>query len=319
MTGLPNLRMKTRSFYCHIKVDARLPSRRMAPWDMNRKPDKSEESAPTDSQQDPSDDGSDSAQPKVLPDGRVADSQSHRSGGIALDEKSMALISAQSTPAELVAWGLKRFQALQKVMTTSFGMEGCALIDLCSKAIAENELPNLKVAWIDTAFFFPETHQLREKLEKRYSNIEIVRWSTSVSVQDQADTYGNELWKNNPNLCCHIRKVVPMKENIAGNDLWITGLRRTQSESRANTEILSWDWRYQLLKFCPLAAWTRADVWNYVQQNDVPFNQLHLQNYPSISCFHCTRSVPGSSPDSETRDGRWEGKDKDECGLHFSI
>lgn len=265
-------------------------------------------------------DGTISAIPEVLPDGRVADPPTHQNApNMALDDKAMAMASPESSPIELVAWGLKRFLNQEKVMTTSFGMEGCALIDLCSKAIRENDLPKLKVAWIDTGFFFPETHQLREKIEAKYSNIEVVRWSTTVSVQEQTETYGNELWNNNPNLCCHIRKVVPMKENIAGNDLWITGLRRTQTKSRSDTEILSWDWRYHLLKFCPLATWSRSDVWNYVQQNDVPFNQLHLQNYPSIGCFHCTQSVPGSTPESDAREGRWEGKDKDECGLHFSI
>ncbi len=257
---------------------------------------------------------------QVLPDGRVADSpQPKEAETVAQDPELKGMVSPTSSPLEMVAWGLKRFASQNSVMTTSFGMEGCALIDMCSKAIAENDLPPLKVAWIDTGFFFPETHQVRTKLEEKYSNIEIVKWETSVSVQQQADDYGPELWKNNPNLCCHIRKVLPMKSNVAGHDLWITALRRSQTESRSQTEVLSWDWRYQLLKFCPMATWTRPQVWEYIQKNDVPFNQLHLQNYPSISCFHCTRSVPGSTPDSDARDGRWEGKDKDECGLHFSI
>lgn len=258
-----------------------------------------------------------------LPDGRVASSENSASTELAFqqDAESMAMISEESSPIELVAWGLKRFMSQKKIMTTSFGMEGCALIDMCSKAIEQNDLPKLQVAWIDTAFFFPETHQLKDKLETKYPNIEIVRWSTDVSVEQQAETYGNELWKNNPNLCCHIRKVVPMKENInvGGYDLWITGLRRSQTEARAKTPVVGWDWKYQLLKFCPLATWTRPQVWQYVQQNEVPFNQLHLQNFPTVSCFHCTRAVPGSTPDSDDRDGRWEGKDKDECGLHFSI
>ena len=258
----------------------------------------------------------------ALPDGRMAasakpivpDEQAFQQ-----DDQSMAMISEESSPAELVAWGLRRFLDQRKIMTTSFGMEGCALIDMCSKAIEQNKLPKLQVAWIDTGFFFPETLQLRDKLEAKYSNIEIIRWATEVSVEQQKETYGNELWKNNPNLCCHIRKVVPMKEKIGGYDIWITGLRRSQTEARAKTPILGWDWRYQLLKFCPLASWTRAQVWQYVQENEVPFNQLHLQNYPTISCYHCTRPVPGSTPDSDAREGRWEGKDKDECGLHFSI
>ena len=229
------------------------------------------------------------------------------------------LISDNSSPVDLVKWGLQRFAGRKIVMSSSFGMEGCALIDMCDKAVKEFKLEPFDIAYIDTGFFFPETHQLRKKLTERYDSLNFVAWETEVSIKEQAETYGNELWKNNPNLCCNIRKVVPMKQNVVNYDLWITALRRTQTSSRASTEVISWDWRYQILKFCPFATWSRGDVWNYIQENDVPFNQLHLQGYPSVSCFHCTQSVPGSTPDSDVRDGRWAGKNKDECGLHFNI
>ena len=234
-------------------------------------------------------------------------------------EGAPSILGEQSSPQELVGWGLQRFTEMPIVLTTSFGMEGCALMDLCSKAIEQNKLPKLTVACIDTGFFFPETHQLREKLIERYPNLDFVTWETPVTVEQQSETYGNQLWKNNPNLCCNIRKVQPMKENIQHYRIWITALRRSQTEQRADISVLGWDWRYQLLKFCPLATWTRPDVWNYVQENEVPFNQLHLQNYPSISCYHCTKPVPGCSPDAEIRKGRWSGNDKNECGLHYSI
>ncbi len=261
----------------------------------------------------------DSGSLNVLPDGRNADVAKLQTPDEVDAQKDLGLVSESNSPAELIAWGLQRFTDQKKIITTSFGMEGCTLIDMCSRAIAQNGLEKLTVAWIDTGFFFPETHSVRKKLEEKYDNIEFVRWSTQVSVEQQAETYGDQLWRNNPNLCCNIRKVVPMKENIGGYDIWITGLRRSQTQARADIPVLAWDWRYQLLKFCPLASWTRKEVWQYVQQNEVPFNKLHLQNYPSVSCFHCTRPVPGSTPDSDAREGRWEGKDKDECGLHFSI
>lgn len=228
-------------------------------------------------------------------------------------------ISPTSRPLELVEWGLAKFSDQPIVLTTSFGMEGCALMDMCSKAIENKQLKKLQVACIDTGFFFPETKQLREELVDRYTNLEFITWQTPVSVEQQRETYGDMLWKNNPNMCCNIRKVKPMRENIVNYRLWITALRRTQTKERSDIPVLGWDWRYELLKFCPLATWSRADVWDYIQENNVPFNQLHLQNYPSISCFHCTKPVPGSNPDSEIRKGRWAGKDKDECGLHFSI
>jgi phosphoadenosine phosphosulfate reductase len=233
--------------------------------------------------------------------------------------KSESGINGEKTPDELVPWGLQKFSDQSIILTTSFGMEGCALMDMCSKAIDKNKLPPLTVACIDTGFFFPETKQLRQKLIERYPNLKFATWETPVSIEQQRETYGDMLWKNNPNMCCNIRKVQPMRENIVNYNLWITALRRTQTKERSDIPVLGWDWKYELLKFCPLASWSRADVWHYIQENDVPFNQLHLQNYPSVSCFHCTKAVPGSSPDSEVRQGRWAGSDKEECGLHFSI
>jgi phosphoadenosine phosphosulfate reductase len=234
-------------------------------------------------------------------------------------EADTPIINEQSSPAELVDWGLPKFVDLPLVLTTSFGLEGCALMDLCSKTIAKHQLPNLTVACIDTGFFFPETHQLQKKLIERYTNLDFVSWTTPVTVDQQKETYGDNLWKNNPNLCCNIRKVQPMKQHIVGYRVWLTALRRSQTDQRSDVDVLGWDWRYQVLKFCPLATWSRSDVWNYIQENQVPFNQLHLQNYPSISCYHCTKPVPESNPDQEVRDGRWAGKDKTECGLHYSI
>ena len=228
-------------------------------------------------------------------------------------------IHPDSSPSELVEWGLERFADQPIVLTTSYGMEGCVLMDLCSKAIEKKKLAPLTVACIDTGFFFPETKQLRKKLTDKYTNLNFVSWETPVSVEEQREKYGDLLWKNNPNMCCNIRKVQPMRENIVNYRVWLTALRRSQTKQRADTQVLAWDWRFQLMKFCPLATLTRADVWSYIKAHDVPFNQLHLQNYPSVSCFHCTKAVPGSNPDSEVRDGRWAGKDKTECGLHYSI
>lgn len=230
-----------------------------------------------------------------------------------------AALGEHCSPAELIRWSLQKFADQPTVMTTSYGMEGCVLMDLYDKALGDLGMPRLTVASIDTGFFFPETHQLRRKLIERYRNLDFVTWETPVSIEQQAQLYGAELWKNNPNMCCHIRKVQPMQDHIHRYRIWITALRRSQTEKRAAMPVMGWDWKYELLKFCPLVTWTRTDVWNYIQQHDVPFNQLHLQNYPSISCYHCTRPVPGSSPTDDAREGRWEGKEKTECGLHFSI
>jgi len=236
------------------------------------------------------------------------------------DSVGLPSMDESKTPAELVEWALQYFIDQPIVMTSSFGMEGCMLIDLASKAIAKHDLPKLTIACIDTGFFYPETKQLHKRLIERYQNLDFVTWETPVSVEQQAKSYGPNLWQYNPNLCCNIRKVQPMSENVVNYNLWITALRRSQTKSRADTPVMGWDWRYQLLKFCPLVTLSRPDVWAYIQEHDVPFNQLHLQNFPSVSCFHCTKPVPGSSPESDARSGRWSNDDdKDECGLHYQI
>ena len=225
-----------------------------------------------------------------------------------------AKVTPQSAPIELIEWSLSKFDHEATVVTTAFGMEGCALIDMFSRLTSK-----LTVAYIDTGFFFPETKKLIEQMEQRYDKLHFEKWESPISIAHQQHSYGDALWENNPNLCCHVRKVVPMKINIQSFQLWTTGVRKTQTEQRANTSVLSWDWTYEILKFCPMANWTRDDVWDYIQKHDVPFNQLHLQEFPSIGCTHCTRSVPGSSPTDESRQGRWQGTEKTECGLHYSI
>lgn len=223
-------------------------------------------------------------------------------------------ISESSSPMDLVRWSVEQFVDRRSVLTSAFGMEGCALIDMYARVT-----PSITVAYIDTGFNFPETLQLIDKLKQRYSKLQFVRWLSPISVRKQTESYGDELWRDNPNLCCHIRKVVPMKMNIRPYQFWITGLRKSQTEQRRHTPVLQWDWTYQVLKFCPLANWTRAQVWEYIQEYDVPFNQLHSQGFPSISCTHCTKPVPGSSPGEDSREGRWQGTGKTECGLHYSI
>ncbi len=229
------------------------------------------------------------------------------------------IVGEQSSPGDLIRWCLIKFSDQPIVMTTSYGMEGCVLLDLCSKAIEEFQLPPLTIASIDTGFFFPQTIELKNRLIDRYPNLNFVTWQTNLSVAQQAEIYGDELWKNNPNMCCHLRKVVPMQENIGPYKVWITGVRRSQTEQRSGTPVMGWDWRYQLLKFCPLVSWNREQVWQYIQQHKIPFNELHLEHYPSVGCTHCTKPVPGSSPQDDARGGRWAGQEKTECGLHYSI
>jgi phosphoadenosine phosphosulfate reductase len=99
-------------------------------------------------------------------------------------------------------------------------------------------------------------------------------------------------------------------------DVWVTGLRRGQSSTRASLRVVAWDWQYELLKVSPLAGWDRRQVWEYIREHDVPYNVLHERGYPSIGCTHCTQPVPGASVEDYTRAGRWAGTGRTECGMH---
>ena len=220
-------------------------------------------------------------------------------------------ITEDSSTDQVIAWTLERFADQRLRLTTSFGMEGCALVDM----YARHRVP-LTVIYLDTMFFFAETYELRDRMVERYPHIEFVNRGTSLTPEQQSARHGEELWKHDPKLCCKLRKVDPMSAVMADVDVWITGLRRSQSVTRKNLQLVEWDWRYQLLKVSPLFRWERAQIWEYVQTHDVPYNKLHEQGYPTIGCTHCTAAVPGSKPGEYSRKGRWLDSDKTECGLH---
>ena len=208
---------------------------------------------------------------------------------------------------EVLAWSLRTFGASVE-MASGFGPEGMALID-----IATTLTSSLRIFTIDTGFLFPETYQLIEEVERRYGiQVELVR--PRLTPAAQAEVYGDALWKSNPDQCCGLRKVEPLKEKLSDLRAWITAIRRDQTKFRANAKKIEWDQKFELVKINPIADWTNEDVWDYIRQNNVPYNRLHDSNYTSIGCTHCTRAVrPGEDP----RAGRWAGSQKTECGLHL--
>jgi phosphoadenosine phosphosulfate reductase len=220
-------------------------------------------------------------------------------------------IGEDSPPERIVAWLLQRFAGRRVVLTTGFGMEGCALIDM----IARHGV-SLPVLYLDTGFLFPETHRLRDRLAARYPHLRFEGRAPSLTPEAQEARYGPELWAREPDTCCSLRKVEPMRAALADVDVWVTGLMRSQSPSRAGLRVVEWDWQYQLLKVNPLASWDRARVWAYVQQHAVPYNELHDRGYPTLGCTHCTLPVAGNITGEYTREGRWRGRSKLECGLH---
>ncbi len=220
-------------------------------------------------------------------------------------------IHEDSPPEALVEWALARFAHQRLIITTQFGMEGCALIDLCAR-----HARHLRVVYLDTGFFFPETYDLRDRMIARYPNVSFINAGTTLSAEQQAASFGPALWESNPDLCCRLRKVEPMQTVMQDADVWLTALRRGQSATRANLRVVEWDWKFQVLKVNPLANWSRQDVWQYITANNVPYNPLHERGYPTIGCVHCTQPVAGATVTDYNREGRWNGKEKTECGLH---
>jgi phosphoadenosine phosphosulfate reductase len=174
--------------------------------------------------------------------------------------------------------------------------------------------PQLNVFVVDTELLFPESYALIERVEKRYG-IAVERVRPLQDVAAQAVAHGDALWLRDPDACCDLRKVEPLQRHLSSFDAWLTAVRRDQSSTRAAIPVQEWDERSKVVKVAPMVDWTDADVWAYVQANDVPVNTLHFDGYPSIGCTHCTRRV---APGEDARAGRWAGFDKIECGIHVA-
>jgi phosphoadenosine phosphosulfate reductase len=190
----------------------------------------------------------------------------------------------------------------------SFGAEDMVLLDMIMKI-----RPETHVFYLDTDVLFSETYQLIEQSVARYGIAHLIRVKSDLTLAEQAMHHGEELWKRDPNLCCNLRKVQPLKRTLSGYDAWITGIRREQTPMRKHAKPVEWDAKFHLLKVNPLVRWSHEDVWTYLHAHGVPYNPLHDVGYPSIGCRHCTAPVTsGDNP----RSGRWAGFEKIECGLH---
>jgi phosphoadenosine phosphosulfate reductase len=208
----------------------------------------------------------------------------------------------------VLEWAYHSYPGEEIVYASSFGAEAIVLIDLIQQV-----KPDADIVFLDTGLHFPETYEVIDRIEERFPTLRIERKQPNLSLDDQAERYGSALWKREPNQCCNIRKVIPLRETLAGKHAWISGLRREQSLLRANTEFINKDEKFQSIKICPLIHWTWDDVWSYIKKKGLPYNILHDHHYLSIGCFPCTQPT-GTSGDS--RAGRWAGSIKTECGLH---
>jgi phosphoadenylyl-sulfate reductase (thioredoxin) len=213
----------------------------------------------------------------------------------------------EAPAAEILKWAADTFSP-SLTCATSLGLEDSVIVDL----IARLSLP-IDLFSLDTGLLFPETYALWRRMEERYGiTIRAVR--PEFTVNEQAEREGPELWGREPDRCCDLRKVQPLRAALSGYDAWITAIRRDQTPERANSPVVGWDGRFGLIKVNPLVRWTITEVREYVREHQVPYNPLHDRNYPSIGCMPCTSPVrPGEDP----RSGRWRGREKTECGLHI--
>jgi len=224
---------------------------------------------------------------------------------LGFDPEAKAEELEDATAEEALAWALEAFHPAMYI-ACSFQKTSSVTVHL-----AHSIDPGARFFYLDTDVLFPETYETKNRLEERYG-INFHRYS-SITLEQQKGLYGDELWSRDPDACCGIRKVEPMRSALAAVDLWVSGIRRSDSQTRAKAPKFSWDKRFGLWKLNPLADWSEDQVWAYIQEHDVPYNTLHDQGYPSIGCTHCTRK-PAEGEDA--RAGRWAGLEKTECGLH---
>ena len=211
---------------------------------------------------------------------------------------------AEASTAELLRWTAETFG---DEFIVASNMEDAVLVDLAAKAS-----PGVDVLFLETGYHFAETLGTRDAVAQTY-DVNIVNALPEQTVAEQDAAEGPKLHDRDPGRCCFLRKVVPLRNTLAGYEAWVTGVRRADGPTRANTPTVTWDDRNGLVKINPLAAWSDEDMTTYINEHGVLVNPLVPAGYPSIGCAPCTaKPAPGADP----RSGRWAGTSKTECGLH---
>ncbi|PWH05437.1 phosphoadenylyl-sulfate reductase [Brachybacterium endophyticum] len=220
----------------------------------------------------------------------------------------LAAIEASGTPQEIAAaasaWAARTFGDSLAV--------ACSMADSVLPEVVARQAPGVDVLFLDTGYHFAETLETRDRVEREL-DVHIVDVRAKASVPEQDAEHGPRLHDRDPGLCCAMRKVTPLRETLAGYDAWITGVRRDEGPTRADSPLVTFDDAFGLVKINPLVTWTLEEVNGYGYEHHLPMNPLLEQGFPSIGCAPCTRRVaPGEDP----RAGRWAGFEKTECGLH---
>jgi phosphoadenosine phosphosulfate reductase len=227
------------------------------------------------------------------------------------EPSSMERLAAEAADAlagapadEVIAWAVKTFG--RRICITS-SMTDAVLVNLVSK-----HFPGVDVLFLDTGYHFPETIGTRDAVSAMYP-VNVVNVTPPTTVAEQDAELGPRLYSRNPDLCCYLRKVVPLEEALGPYDAWFTGVRREETDARHDTRVVQWDARREMVKVNPIVDWTQQQVDDYITANNILVNPLLYDGYPSIGCRTCTsRVADGADP----RSGRWAGSAKTECGIH---
>jgi phosphoadenosine phosphosulfate reductase len=206
---------------------------------------------------------------------------------------------------EVISWAAKTFGS--RICITS-SMSDAVLVSLVSK-----QLPGIDVLFLDTGYHFPETIGTRDAVSAVYP-VNVVNVTPPTTVEEQDAELGPRLYSRNPDLCCYLRKVVPLEQALAPYDAWFTGVRREETEARSDTKVVSFDARREMVKVNPIVDWTQKQVDDYIAAEGVLVNPLIYDGYPSIGCRTCTAKVENGA---DPRSGRWAGTAKTECGIHI--
>ena len=209
------------------------------------------------------------------------------------------------TAEDCLLWAYDRFGD-KLCLTCSWQKQSSVLVHMVSELGID-----IPVIELDTALFFRETYETRERLVAKYG-LDLIRPDV-ISVAEQHKQEGPNLWETNPDRCCHVRKVEPLERALKEYGAWISGIRREQSLTRKDAQRVEFSERYDVWKIQPLVDWDAKRVDAYIHVNEIPYNPLHDAGYPSIGCIPCTRPV---SRDEDERAGRWADSDKIECGIH---
>jgi phosphoadenosine phosphosulfate reductase len=222
-----------------------------------------------------------------------------------LDHEAIAADLEQSTAEEALEWMFENFGE-RHYIACSFQKTSSVTAHMASRIN-----PEARFFYLDTEVLFEESYETRDRLAEALG-ISFDRFH-NLTLEEQEAEHGPELWNRDPDACCGIRKVEPMRRALSSVDCWAAGIRRADSSSRSKTPKFGWDKRFNLWKLNPLADWTERDVWNYIREHHLPYNPLHDHGYPSIGCTHCTKPV---GPGGDLREGRWSGLAKTECGIN---